>query len=516
MVDAAGSRTDEEQRAYLQARLSVYSMLVLLSIATQISLLTLFYYVYPTYKPRNADAIATAGASSLVLLVILWRGVIARYRLSRAWLYRYDLLLAAGIGCFLAAGAYYAYDLRPASYTAVILCYGLVFTRALVVPSGGTRTTFTTSLTFLPLTAAGIGLAVTTPQEVPPPVFIGGAVVFAIVAVVLVGTGSSIIYGLRKKVSDAMQLGQYTLDRKIGEGGMGAVYRAHHAMLRRPTAVKLLHPDKVGAENLERFEREVQHMSELTHPNTVAVYDYGRNPDGIFYYAMEYLDGIDLEQLVAKYGPQPPARVSAILAQVCGALAEAHGRGLIHRDIKPANIILCERGGMHDVAKVVDFGLVKELTANTGMSTQVILGTPAYLAPEAVTDPASVGPAADIYALGAIGYFLVTGKRVFEAKTAVDVCVQHVTATPVPPSQVTDAAIPAELEQLVMRCLAKSPDARPTAAELARLLVPPPTSVGWTESDAEHWWREFRAQESSPASSAPTMTITVDLGRRAS
>ncbi|MGE5184487.1 MAG: serine/threonine-protein kinase, partial [Acidobacteriota bacterium] len=460
MADA-GARSAEEQRAYLQARLSLYSLLVLLSIAIDLTSLTVTYHLYPEIKPRHADGIAAAGTSSLVILAVL-RSVIARYRTPRAWLYRFDLLVAAGIGCFLAVGAYFADDLRPASYTALTLAYGLVFTRALVVPSSGTRTAFTTSLTFAPLLAAAIGLGVEVQQEIPPMMFIGGAFVFAIVAVVLVATGSSIIYGLRKKVSEAMQLGQYTLDRKIGEGGMGAVYRAHHAMLRRPTAVKLLLPDKVGADNLERFEREVQHMSELTHPNTVAVYDYGRNPDGVFYYAMEYLDGIDLEQLVARYGAQPPARVAAILAQVCGALSEAHGRGLIHRDIKPANVILCERGGMHDIAKVVDFGLVKELTANTGVSTQVIMGTPAYLAPEAVTDPATIGPAADMYAVGAIGYFLVTGKRVFEGETSVDVCVQHVTQTPVPPSQVASAAIPAELEQLILRCLAKKPADRPT------------------------------------------------------
>src|SRR4029079_7147621 len=152
------------------------------------------------------------------------------------------------------------------------------------------------------------------------------------------------------------QLGSYKLGRKIGEGGHGAVYLAHHIMLRRPTAVKLLLPDRVGADNLERFEREVQHMSQLTHPNTVAVYDYGRSPEGHFYYAMEYLGGgIDLEHLVRNHGPQPNGRVAQILAQVCGALSEEHDNQIIHRDIEPANIIVCERGGMSDIAKVVDY-----------------------------------------------------------------------------------------------------------------------------------------------------------------
>ncbi len=507
---------DEEARASLQSRISLYSMLVLASIVTEIALLTSSYAMFPSIKPGNADAIAAAGSTGLIILAILWRGVIARYALSVAWLYRIDLLIAAGIGAFLAAGAYFAYDLRPASYTAVILAYGLVFTRALIVPSSGQRTAIVTAIIFAPLTLAGVGLGVNYTQEVPKPMFIGGAIVFAVVAVVLAATGSRIIYGLRRQVSEAMQLGSYKLDRKIGEGGMGAVYRAHHEFLRRPTAVKLLSPDKVGApDTLDRFEREVQSMSQLTHPNTVAVFDYGRSNDGVLYYAMEYLDGIDLEQLVKRFGPQPASRITWILEQVCGALSEAHGKGFTHRDIKPANIILCERGGMTDVAKVVDFGLVKEITGSTSASTQVIIGTPHYIAPEAVNDPAHVGTAVDIYALGAVGYYLITGKRVFDGATAVDVCVKHVTATPVPPSQITTNHVPSELEELLLACLAKKPEHRPKALELARMLRAVPRDAEWSEEAARAWWKDFHENAPvTPDTSAETMTITVDIGQR--
>ena len=310
--------------------------------------------------------------------------------------------------------------------------------------------------------------------------------------------------------------GRYTLGEKIGEGGNGSVYRAHHALLRRPTAIKVVLPEKVGAETLQRFEREVQAMSQLTHWNTVAVYDYGNSSSGVFYYAMEYLDGINLENLVIDHGMLPADRVIAVLTQVCAALGEAHRRGIIHRDIKPANIILCERGDVPDVAKVVDFGLAKEIDSSSQDTTHSILGTPAYIAPEAVTDPAAIGPGADIYALGAVGYFLLTGRRVFEAKTTVELCIMHVTATPKPPSLMTTKRIPPELEALILRCLAKSPSERPaTAAELAKLLREIPPARDWSESEAVQWWSDFRKLPKQPASSMPTLTISVDLAARA-
>jgi serine/threonine-protein kinase len=274
-------------------------------------------------------------------------------------------------------------------------------------------------------------------------------------------------------------------------------------------------PERVGADVLERFEREVQHMAQLTHPNTVAVYDYGSSPDGVFYYAMEYLGGgIDLENLVRKHGPQPSARVAAILAQACGALYEAHTQGIIHRDIKPANMILCERGGMPDVVKVVDYGLVKDFTADTGASTQVVLGTPDYIAPEAFTNPANLSPAVDLYAIGCVGYYLLTGKRLFTGKTAMDICIQHVTKTPTPPSRLVE--VDPALEAIMMRCLEKDPAARPTsAAELRRDLLTVDMKA-WPDAEARGWWERYRetSQALETATETPTTTMTVDLAAR--
>jgi serine/threonine protein kinase len=301
---------------------------------------------------------------------------------------------------------------------------------------------------------------------------------------------------------------------------MGTVYRASHAMLRRPTAIKLLRPGKSTALDLARFEREVQLTSELTHPNTVAIFDYGRSPDGQFYYAMEYLGGTDLESLVRNFGPQPANRVVHIIQQVCGALDEAHSRDFIHRDIKPANILLCQRGRDPDVAKVVDFGLVKEIGREGISGTNIIAGTPAYLSPEAVTHPDKLGPASDIYALGAVMYFLLTGKPVFAGATPVDVCLNQVEKTPTPPSRQTDNPIPGELEDIVMQCLTKDPAKRPESAlALRTALDTVPRTEDWDRDTALEWWAEFEAEEVETGSAPRTIvsspaTMTVDLRGR--
>jgi hypothetical protein len=307
---------------------------------------------------------------------------------------------------------------------------------------------------------------------------------------------SRTIYGLVSEVNRARRLGQYTLHEKIGAGGMGEVFRAQHALLRRPTAIKLLLPHRAGPETLRRFEREVQLTSRLSHPNTIAIYDYGRTPDGIFYYAMEYLDGLTLDVLVARDGAQPPGRVVHLLCQVSEALSEAHGIGLIHRDIKPANIMLCQRGGIPDVAKVLDFGLVKELTPEPGdpqlTAAASITGTPLYMAPEAITG-APLDGRADLYALGAVGYFLLAARPPFMARTVVEICGQHLHATPAPPSHHLHRPVPARLEAAILRCLAKDPAARFQSAEvlLAELMACQAESP-WPRDEARAWWSRQR------------------------
>jgi hypothetical protein len=418
-------------------------------------------------------------------------------------------------------------------YLALLTCMLLQLARAFMIPSNPRETAIVGALMAVPVIAVAwvLGADLRPPPGTDARLLVStNLAVWCLATTVTATLASGVVFGLRQEVRQALQLGQYTLDEKIGEGGMGSVYKAHHALLRRPTAVKLLPPDKAGAHNLTRFEREVQQTSRLTHPNTVAIYDYGRTPGGIFYYAMEYLEGMDLQDLVELDGPQDPSRVAHILVQVAGALAEAHSIGLVHRDIKPANIILCERGGVPDTAKVVDFGLVKELDADAGttqaslaLSTvNVIMGTPLYLSPEAITRPATVDGRSDLYALGGVAYYLLTGSVVFEAASVVEICGHHLHTAPMPMSERLGRPLPTQLEAIVLRCLEKDPARRPQSArelrdELLALRIP-----AWTEASARAWWDAVRPRaglgvsqqsRSRRVSGAPS-TIAIDLKER--
>ncbi|MSR57970.1 MAG: serine/threonine protein kinase [Planctomycetaceae bacterium] len=319
----------------------------------------------------------------------------------------------------------------------------------------------------------------------------------------------------RQSAQQLRQLGQYVLDEKIGEGGMGVVYRGHHAMLRRPTAIKLLSDRRNSEAAIRRFEREVRLTCQLNNPHTIVIFDYGRTPEGTFYYAMEYLDGLSLQQLVERYGPQEEGRVARILEQVCSSLAEAHATGLVHRDIKPANILVNERGGLFDFVKVLDFGLVrstdeKEMTLTADGS---LTGTPLYMSPESIERPRDVDARSDLYAVGAVGYFLLTGQPVFVGESVLKVCMQHISARPVRPSERAGRPISTRMEDLLLRSLAKQPADRPaTAQELAVELAACAAAATWTEADTEYWWREKSPTKTGPFVSPPdSATATNEL-----
>ena len=266
-------------------------------------------------------------------------------------------------------------------------------------------------------------------------------------------------------------------------------------MLRRPTAIKLLPAGSAGEEGLKRFEREVQQTARLTSPHTVSIYDYGRTPDGQFYYVMEYLDGIDLEEIVRQYGPMAPGRAVRILRQICAALAEAHGIGLIHRDIKPANVILCERGGFPDIAKVLDFGLVRQISGAIDprlTAEDVVRGTPQYLAPEAIRNAENVDARSDLYAVGAVGYYLLTGTEVFSGRGSLEIIHHHLQTAPESLSKRLGRPIPPKLEKVILACLSKDPDERPESARaLADALGTADDVPAWNETDARRFWREW-------------------------
>jgi len=407
-------------------------------------------------------------------------------------------------------------SLRPDLMAALAL-FALLLYRAAIVPSEPRRTRLLgiAAVATLPFMTYGIYARAGRTDLPSAWAYTAFAFLFAALAVVLSTTISRVIYGLRQTVKEARRLGPYTLVTKIGEGGMGAVYRAQHALLKRPTAVKILPPERAGEMDLARFEREVQMTSLLTSPHTVSIYDYGRTPDGLFYYAMEFLDGIDLNELVRRDGPMHPGRVVRVLRQVCDALGEAHRAGLIHRDVKPANILLTERGGRSDHAKVVDFGLVKSVSGGAGGKTadDVVLGTPYYMAPETLRAPDKIDARSDLYCLGATAYFLLTGKPVFEGPSA-DVFASLLRDDPIPPSQRLGRPLPAALEALVLATLAKSPDERPESVEAFEEAlavcdgVPP-----WTDADAAAWWRSRRPLIQPARAGQATESRTLAVGR---
>jgi serine/threonine-protein kinase len=323
-----------------------------------------------------------------------------------------------------------------------------------------------------------------------------------LVVTVLAYISTWIIFSLGRELKHARELGSYRLEKLLGKGGMGEVWSAKHSMLARPAAVKLIRQDTIGANPasiataIDRFEREAQVTAGLQSPHTVQLYDYGTSDDNTLYYVMELLDGIDLETLVQQYGPVAPERTVYILLQVCHSLADAHHQGLVHRDIKPSNIFLSTKGLDHDSVKVLDFGLVAVNSAESADDQRltvegVIAGTPAYLAPE-IAKGSDADTRADLYALGCVAYWLLSGKLVFEADSPVGLLLAHAGKEPIPPSRHSELEIPDSLDRIVLACLQKDPGQRPqSAGELADRLRACDLPQPWTNERARNWWQKY-------------------------
>jgi eukaryotic-like serine/threonine-protein kinase len=348
-----------------------------------------------------------------------------------------------------------------------------------------------------------IGLMVVsgaTTFRIDPAQFFLGLVFPYLLVVGMAYVGARVVYQLGTEVKRARELGSYRLEEKLGEGGMGEVWRARHRMLTRPAAIKLIRPTSAGdgragvsEEAIRRFEREAQVIAGLRSPHTVELFDFGRAADGAFYYVMELLDGLDADSLLRRFGPTPPERAIYLLRQVCHSLSEAQSCGLVHRDIKPANIFLCRYGEEYDFVKVLDFGIVGAVRDTPGgnlMHTRgdAVRGTPAFIAPEQAMG-GEVDGRADIYAIGCVAYWLLTGHLVFTADSPMGLLLRHAQTPPTPPSARTDLPIPPALDDLVLSCLAKDPAKRPQSAkELSLRLAEVEGLSAWTQDRARDWW----------------------------
>jgi eukaryotic-like serine/threonine-protein kinase len=396
----------------------------------------------------------------------------------------------------------------PMGGTTSFVCVWILIFR-LIVPTTSTRALITALLS-----ASGVPLAIWLSAKLGYPSFpslvVAGLYKTSYMTAIIAWLASRSIYRLGTAVSEARMMGRYKLERLLGSGGMGEVWLASHALLKRPAAIKLISPEALGLPNTEeterqlrRFEREAQATAELHSPNTVRLYDFGTTEGGSFYYVMEYLEGIDLDTLVERYGPVQPERAVFILRQICHSLMDAHEQGMIHRDIKPSNVRLCHLGPDFDFVKVLDFGLVKHLSVEPQeldlTREGAAAGTPAYMAPEVALGHRDIGAATDLYMVGCVAYWLLTGQLVFEGATPMAVVSGHIHSEPPPLSQRTELSVPPELEQLIMDCLRKDPTERPSSAEaLFEGLDAVPLANAWSKDRARKWW-QIHTQEMDAA-----------------
>ncbi len=458
---------DAEERALYQRRLGA-AFGALAAIRAGLGVLELLFlaFILPSESARHiVEVVARLELGAVGALLVAH--IVCRGRLwSRTTLVALDAATILVVATFAGVAVAHAPAGRPTELVMAASFMLFAIVRSAMVPCAPRWTLIVSAIAAVPLLGGAlvaVGTHLTQGENTLPAwSHVFSLAMWCLVSIVAAASVSRVVYGLRDEIRVASRLGQYTLENKIGEGGLGVVYRARHALLRRPTAIKLLRPEHGGEAAINRFEREVQATSRLSHPNTVSVFDYGRTRDGVFYYVMELVDGVSLQELVERDGPLPAGRVIDVVAQIAAALSEAHQLGLVHRDVKPPNVMMCERGGLAGWVKVLDFGLVKEVEEPSTESS--LLGTPAYMAPECFLRPKDVDARADVYALGALAYFLLTGREVFDADTVAGMCKRHLFEAVITPSHRLGHPISEELESLVMRCLAKAPENRPSNA----------------------------------------------------
>jgi len=512
---SATALTDPGELRFLRRRVALYALSYagLIGFALVLSSVVFVIQGQPESALQPHFLYLTLSAVIMTLLGVFCRTAIG----TRATVLAVEAVaLLAGAILHAMSALWWTLDIRPELMLILALSYVLIL-RSALVPSTVRHTIFLCVLIGIPIlimiyrryASDAEFLATAIPDRMP-----GAATTWAVQWWALTTAVSSVItrivYGLRREAKAAQQLGQYTLEEKLGGGGMGEVWRATHRFLRRPAAIKLIKPEALagdGGNNLElrvRFEREAQATATLESPHTVQLYDFGVSQDGVFFHVIEFLTGSDLETLVRKHGPLAPERVAYLLRQICDSLDDAHSVGIIHRDIKPANIFLSQRGRHFDFVKVLDFGLAKLADESTPQDTQVtrqgiLHGTPAYMSPEAGTGSSPVDARSDIYTIGGVAYWLLTGCLVFEANSALEMAAAHINQAPAPPSTRTELEVPDSLERIVMSCLAKNPEQRPqTVHELSEQLGSCDFAEPWTNDRALAWWKAHQPELRGP------------------
>jgi hypothetical protein len=492
-----------ETRSLLRSRLRAVSLLYMIGHG--------LFLIRNQFLPARDPVLTAIEAADIIMLGTVLALLTGRHHFGQRSLRNLEWLVFLGQSLFFATAHYRMLTIHAArGDTTEMLLVGkdttlfvvmMVIVYGLAIPNTWRRAARVVAVLVTPPVLASVMLRLRHPEvgrlaaQLMTFEIVSDNLLSVVIAAAIAIYGAHVMHRLRVEVYEARQLGQYRLGRRLGSGGMGEVFQAEHRLLKRPCAIKLIAPERAADPGaLVRFEREVQTSAQLTHPNTIEIYDYGHTEEGAFYYVMEYLEGLSLHDLVARHGPLPPGRVVYLLRQACWALGEAHAGGLIHRDIKPANIFASRRGGMDDFVKLLDFGLVKPLRHDldagaSGLSRDgAVVGSPQYMAPEQAGGSVVPDRRADIYALGCVAYFLLTGQPPFVGETPLQVLIAHARDPIAAPTRLRPG-VPADLERVVLRCLEKSPEARfPDVESLDRALAACACAADWSAEIARQWW----------------------------